>query len=709
MTKANKKAGTDVAKAAAESAGIKAKGKGKVNKNKVASITKGTTGGGSFQSMIPPDSRLHQSYSNPKTCHPISTRKPSSRSSRNGKDWFRKDFSLSNPSTSFSKWSPFLLFRNQSLSNGSFQRISSSNLESRSEGLRWGLIVGGESLDEQFELISNNPDILIATPGRLLHLCVEMNLNLSSVKHLIFDEADRFIRIGFAEQLTELLSRLPDSSKRQTALFSATLPKSLVEFARAGLGENPKLLRLDSENKVGKDLATGFFSIKPDEKEAALLILLREIIGVPVGGITSLQTIIFCATKHHVEYLLLLLTTAVILVLIFIPLWIKLQEINDGFRTRLRSIFNFEFFCKCFYCITCFERSGEKTQDRYEKSCPEVAKESKRRARSMIKGDLKSLNNRNNDEEDSNDGKVWILAGGEREEEGVSDLIKRPNLYGLGSRDENGRKIKSKSELEEMDLDEDEKLEMKRKEEEELEVLKQRDSLLATINSFRPAQDDDGLDGLKSDEIEDLEQADEDDIETSLELTEEKGQNFRTRFKFEIKGRKDYRDPDFYMDYEQKGAKAERGYNLNEGPGPTNFTTAASSLSFSLTNDDTGTFGTQSQRVNASRWDTKKKKFVRGDGRGRNLNSSRGGRGGSSMRGGGRGGFRHNSFTAPKNLDPKQHDYHKKLKARNEKAAQNDGGYGEGSSSSSRVVEVVVLREEVLLLEVEEVQVEEEA
>lgn len=70
------------------------------------------------------------------------------------------------------------------------------------------------------------------------------------------------------------------------------------------------------------------------------------------------------------------------------------------------------------------------------------------------------------------------------------------------------------------------------------------------------------------------------------------------------------------------------------------------------------------------------------EGRGRNLNSSRGGRGGSNMRGGGRGGFRHNSFTAPKNLDPKQHDYHKKLKARNEKAAQNDGGYGEGSSSS---------------------------
>lgn len=73
-----------------------------------------------FSTQIPLDSRLHQSYSNPKTCHPLSTRNPSSRSSRNGKDWFRKDFSLSNSSTSFSKWSSFLLFRNQSLSHGSF-------------------------------------------------------------------------------------------------------------------------------------------------------------------------------------------------------------------------------------------------------------------------------------------------------------------------------------------------------------------------------------------------------------------------------------------------------------------------------------------------------------------------------------------------------------------------------------------------------------
>ncbi|CAD6897590.1 unnamed protein product [Tilletia controversa] len=235
----------------------------------------------------------------------------------------------------------------------------------RSEAIRWALIVGGEGMDEQFALMANNPDVVIATPGRLLHLAVEMNLDLSSVSYVVFDEADRLFEMGFAEQLTELLHRLP--LHRQTLLFSATLPKSMVDFARAGLGENPKLVRLDVDSKVSAELRMGFFSIKPAEKDAALLILLKDLIGVPYGaqeapdaeleeahkghsddedggrsgsrnggkgkfgkgkgkgkggrsaqagaisGADQLrphQTIIFCATKHHVEYLLLLLTTA---------------------------------------------------------------------------------------------------------------------------------------------------------------------------------------------------------------------------------------------------------------------------------------------------------------------------------------------------------------------------------------------------------------
>ena len=59
------------------------------------------------------------------------------------------------------------------------------------EDLRWEVIMGGESLDEQFAAIARNPDVIIATPGRLLHLRIEMNLDLRSMEFVVFDEADR--------------------------------------------------------------------------------------------------------------------------------------------------------------------------------------------------------------------------------------------------------------------------------------------------------------------------------------------------------------------------------------------------------------------------------------------------------------------------------------------------------------------------------------
>lgn len=153
-----------------------------------------------------------------------------------------------------------------------------------------------------------------------------MNLDLKSVQYVVFDEADRLFEMGFETALTEIIHRLP--ATRQTLLFSATLPKSLVEFAKAGL-QTPKLVRLDAEGKIGSDLKMSFFSVKQAEKDACLLILLRDVIGVPMGSnqpegvpegkgkkkaisqyAAPHQTLIFVATKHHVEYLTVLLTTA---------------------------------------------------------------------------------------------------------------------------------------------------------------------------------------------------------------------------------------------------------------------------------------------------------------------------------------------------------------------------------------------------------------
>ncbi|XP_045622941.2 ATP-dependent RNA helicase DDX54 isoform X2 [Procambarus clarkii] len=168
-------------------------------------------------------------------------------------------------------------------------------------GLRAAVILGGDSLEGQFAALHENPDIIIATPGRLVHVCVEMNLKLQNVEYVVFDEADRLYEMGFAEQLSEILKRLPEI--RQTLLFSATLPKMLVEFARAGLTD-PVLIRLDVEHVLSENLKLAFFKCNPEDKLALLFHVLQHIIT------DHQQTVIFAATKHHVEYLHMALNMA---------------------------------------------------------------------------------------------------------------------------------------------------------------------------------------------------------------------------------------------------------------------------------------------------------------------------------------------------------------------------------------------------------------
>lgn len=167
-------------------------------------------------------------------------------------------------------------------------------------GLKTALILGGDKMEDQFSALHENPDIIIATPGRLMHVAVEMNLKLQSVEYMVFDEADRLFEMGFAEQLQEIISRLPGG--HQTVLFSATLPKMLVEFARAGLTE-PVLIRLDVDTKLNEQLKTSFFIVREDTKAAVLLHLLRSVVR------PQDQTVVFVATKHHAEYVSELLRT----------------------------------------------------------------------------------------------------------------------------------------------------------------------------------------------------------------------------------------------------------------------------------------------------------------------------------------------------------------------------------------------------------------
>lgn len=95
-------------------------------------------------------------------------------------------------------------------------------------------------------------------------------------------------------QIREILGKMSDT--RQTLLFSATLPRKLADFASAGLNA-PQLVQLDVERRMSPDLATLFFTVRQEDKVPALLYLVRELLK------PEQLTIIFAATRHHVEYL----------------------------------------------------------------------------------------------------------------------------------------------------------------------------------------------------------------------------------------------------------------------------------------------------------------------------------------------------------------------------------------------------------------------
>lgn len=150
-------------------------------------------------------------------------------------------------------------------------------------------------MERQFEELAQNPDIIIATPGRLMHHLSEVDdLTLRTVEYVVFDEADSLFGMGFAEQLHSILTQL--SENRQTLLLSATMPSALAEFAKAGL-RDPQTVRLDVEKKISPDCKLVFFTLRPEEKHAALVYLIREVIT------SGEQMLIFVSTRHHTEFL----------------------------------------------------------------------------------------------------------------------------------------------------------------------------------------------------------------------------------------------------------------------------------------------------------------------------------------------------------------------------------------------------------------------
>lgn len=103
------------------------------------------------------------------------------------------------------------------------------------------VIFGGVSIRPQIEAMRRGVDIVIATPGRLLDLLNQRALTLSEVHHVVLDEADRMLDMGFIPDIEEICTKLP--KQRQTLLFSATMPAPIKKLADKFL-DNPKMIEV---------------------------------------------------------------------------------------------------------------------------------------------------------------------------------------------------------------------------------------------------------------------------------------------------------------------------------------------------------------------------------------------------------------------------------------------------------------------------------
>ena len=162
------------------------------------------------------------------------------------------------------------------------------------DALRVATVFGGVSINPQMLALRGGADIVVATPGRLLDLVDHNALHLDNVAHLVLDEVDRLLDLGFTEELNRVLALLP--SKRQNLWFSATFDNSLQPLAASMLRQPARVEIAGSASTEHLEPAIHQRAIAVDEKKRTLL--LRHLFTQEKWK----QVLVFVATRYASEH-----------------------------------------------------------------------------------------------------------------------------------------------------------------------------------------------------------------------------------------------------------------------------------------------------------------------------------------------------------------------------------------------------------------------
>ena len=153
--------------------------------------------------------------------------------------------------------------------------------------IRSMVMFGGVSQRPQVKLLRQGVDILIATPGRLLDLIGQGHVDLSYVQFLVLDEADRMLDMGFIRDIRKILALIPED--RQSLLFSATMPSSIVELSRDILYE-PVRVEVSPESSTVEAIEQSLMFVMKKDKRDLLTHLIRDE--------NPEKVLVFSRTKH---------------------------------------------------------------------------------------------------------------------------------------------------------------------------------------------------------------------------------------------------------------------------------------------------------------------------------------------------------------------------------------------------------------------------
>ncbi len=163
----------------------------------------------------------------------------------------------------------------------------------RSSGMRVATIVGGIPMDKDYKALRSWPNVLVATPGRLIDHLTYGSISLKEIEVLVVDEADRMHDMGFIPQIRRILSHMPEN--RQTMMFTATMPADVEKIARMSMKE-PERIQIGLRSAPAEGAHQQLFSLAEEEKTPLLMKLLKD-------DDDEGRTLVFVRTKRGVDKL----------------------------------------------------------------------------------------------------------------------------------------------------------------------------------------------------------------------------------------------------------------------------------------------------------------------------------------------------------------------------------------------------------------------